>query len=937
MKRNVKGLLNSCLSCILIVLLLYPVCNFHAGIVRAQSESVWQVHQLKVQNENQEGIYPAVVRIKRLGYDGQVFSRQEDKTTGVGGWVDLNSSSIPKSQEWWYEIEVVASGYNTWTGTLRFNWSDNIKVVTLTRSTTPSTKIDTHISIYLTPSQIESNKSTMVTITGTLKSMQSGLGLSNKTVELRWPTSTGQTHVNVTTVSNGNFSHTATIKTTDKGLVFQANFSGDNTHNKSWNQAILKVEPSQSSEPKDTTISISLSPSTGVSGQQTKVTVSGKLTAADSGKGIPSKNVEVKGPHGRTTVVTNDQGVYSLIANFTADSTCAFEANFPGDSSYNKSSNEATFRVEEGQPATLLAALSTPQTSGDTSTQFTFSVSIQGGNPPYTVYLRDRSGQNVVASKSGSLTSYAFNHTFSTPGTYYVHGFAKDASGNTAGTNEITIVVDESAKPKPTGDVKFRGTVTKVFLPDYEVKVEQILDDSTGHLGIGDLAWITAVNKSCVKGTVETGNEVEVYGKPSAKIPGQPQLWLEEAKHYIKVVPPGPSAFQASLAVSPNRGDTATPFIFTVSIQGGKAPYTVSIRDRSGKDIVPSKSASSTSFAFSHTFSAPGTYYVRGFVKDSTGKTAETNDVKVDVEVDWAHRTITFEVLEIQLWKEPKDIYMEYTLTRVEDFSTSWDKVVKTDKLRLDTGTRYRTPSKFRKELSGEFPKEANVKVRIFGPGTFGLLAQYPPSVIYWPIRSGDTQIFDITSEEVTARVRVEYKTSSVPSGDTRGTSKLLATPGADSRGKPSESTTSKATTEEDVSKYGDRSSKSTSPGTPSSATTITTGPTPKPTSIAEKELFDVVDAYIAQTPSELTDGRVPTEEDVFEYIDRYLRGTAEDITHPSTTKPQDTPGETKAVAEEEVFDLIDAYFQDKPSELTGGKVPTEEDVFEYIDLYFSR
>ena len=85
-------------------------------------------------------------------------------------------------------------------------------------------------------------------------------------------------------------------------------------------------------------------------------------------------------------------------------------------------------------------------------------------------------------------------------------------------------------------DTKFRGTVTGVFLPDFEVRVEQVSEDPTNHVGLGDLALIVAVDPSCVKGSIDVGDYVEVYGYPSAKLPGQPQLWLDEGYHYIREI-----------------------------------------------------------------------------------------------------------------------------------------------------------------------------------------------------------------------------------------------------------------------------------------------------------------------------------------------------------------------------------------------------------------
>lgn len=93
------------------------------------------------------------------------------------------------------------------------------------------------------------------------------------------------------------------------------------------------------------------------------------------------------------------------------------------------------------------------------------------------------------------------------------------------------------AKTKPTSeDVVFRGTVTQTT-EGYKVRVEQIMQDSTGHLILGELAWLTPVLPSCVKGTITVGDYVEVCGEAKPKLPGQLQVVeLEKDYHYIMKV-----------------------------------------------------------------------------------------------------------------------------------------------------------------------------------------------------------------------------------------------------------------------------------------------------------------------------------------------------------------------------------------------------------------
>ena len=944
---------------------------------KVTADSTWQTHEVKIQNESNQGIYPATVRVKRLGYDGQTFERQTEYTTGAGGWVTLNSGNMPKEQEWWYEIEVTAAGYNTWTGTLRFTWDNNINVITLSCTTPPapgkvSTLLtvrvnptgippgggtdvtvsgrltradtgagvaeksiilnlpgvytygrtdsggnytysystpnlvvgshpvearfdgdssfsssqaqttlavgpkDTSISISPSPSTVTSGSPTEVSITGKLIDSATKAGIPNKQVEIEWP----EGRTNVTTTGTGAFSHTVSVSPTGNWVI-QGTFWGDSSYTKSWNQAILTVRPPEPSEQKDTTISISLSPSTATSGEPTKVTVSGRLTTSDSGKGIPSKNIEVQWPEGRTNVVTDADGNFSLGVHLTTDKSWVFQATFWGDNVYNKSWNQAILTVRPPEPSTLQVSLTVSPTSGGTSTQFAFSVSVQGGTSPYMVHLRDRSSQNLAASQSGGPRTYTFQHSFPTPGAYYVHGFVRDASGNTAGTNEISITVERGGEPKPTGDVKFCGTVSRIMLPDYEVKVEQILEDPGNHLKIGELAWITAVNQSCVKGTIAVEDYVDVYGKPTMRLPGQPQLWLEQSYHYIRTKEP--PTLQASLTLPSTRGDTSTRFTFNVTVQGGTYPYTIYLRDRNSQDLAPSQSGSSTRYTFKQSFPTPGTYYVHGFVRDADSNTTETNDIRVEVEEEWIYRTIIFEVLNIQLWEEDtsgnskkhKNIHMEYTVQECA-IAVKWGFDLKTDELNLEVGRQYKTPSTFKKERNEELPQKVCIIIRVyeeyFKVGSIQI-ARYPPVLKHHePIKSGETLDFDIYNDRLTAKVRVKYET----------------------------------------------------PLTPPPTTTATVD-----------EAFDLLDDYFENEPSQQTGGRVPTVDDVFQYLDRYFQTPETGTEGPPAVAPPITPQPTTTVSAAEVFNLLDDYFGNHPSALTDGRVPTTEDVFEYLDRYF--
>jgi hypothetical protein len=399
------------------------------------AEDIYQTHEVKIQNVAGQGIYPATVRVKKLGYDGQSFERQTDYTTSTGGWVTLNAGTMPKEQEWWYDLEVTATGYNTWAGTLHFSWDNNSQVITLYSQNPPQpSQANTSLTVQINPANIPPGGGTHVTVSGRLTRADTGAGVAEKSIILNLP----GVYVYSRTNSGGNYSYsynTPNLVTGTHPVV--ARFEGDSSFNSSQAQTTLNVGL------KDTSISITLSQSSVTSGTPTQIQITGKLIDSDTGAGIPDKQIELQWPNGKINVATGSNGDFSYSLTVTTSSNWVFQATFSGDTSYNMSSNQAVLTVGPPQPSALQASLAvSPSTEGDTSTQFTFNITIQGGTSPYTVYLRDRNNQNLVPPQSGS-SPFTLTRTFSTPGTYYAHGFTTDADNTKTGTNEVSILVKQ--------------------------------------------------------------------------------------------------------------------------------------------------------------------------------------------------------------------------------------------------------------------------------------------------------------------------------------------------------------------------------------------------------------------------------------------------------------------------------------------------------------
>jgi hypothetical protein len=567
--------------------------------------------------------------------------------------------------------------------------------------------------------------------------------------------------------------------------------------------------------------------------------------------------------------------------------------------------------------------------SGSFSYQLNNSTSEPGVIQQILVGIVDQSGQSYGVSCAYDGTpavcpdstsgSYSFSFSApSNPGNYSViaaldmHYGCSQAMGQfpSQGNKKQLATITVSGGQPESKDVRFRGTVTTLFLPDYEVKVEQIIDDPTGHLAIGDLAWVTAVNQSCVKGTINVGDYVEVYGKTTAKLPGKPQLWLETAEHYIKVISPQPSALQASLAVSPMSGDTSTQFIFSISIQGGTSLYTVNLRDRSSQDLAPSQSGRSSTYTFKYTFSTPGTYYVHGFARDATGNTAGTNEASI--------------VIKSGITVTPADIASTYSQTLFNQ--NYWAK------------KQGEALSRFSDDFIEGLFDPLDMLASMLGIETYGDAAMAIEEfvTIGSVCQAADYSTLFFLCPMLKCHLQYDFG---------QGFSELasLLQAGADTTSKAAELRSNLQILSQCIdqcpssgllmcSMAGEKACQNllnSAKSAVESAISFLDGLSKEAPSTTTSQISNLLDDYLQNKPSESIGGKVPATEDVSEHMDRYFQTPG-----PTTEVP---PSVTTSGTSSQVFGILDAYFQEKPSELTAGKVPTTEEVFQYLDSYFGR
>jgi len=116
-------------------------------------------------------------------------------------------------------------------------------------------------------------------------------------------------------------------------------------------------------------------------------------------------------------------------------------------------------------------------------------------------------------------------------GTSYLSGGPLQCVGSVVVGGELGSAGDYIKKCEVAEDVKFRGTVTQIFYPDYEVQIEEIL---SGDLNVGAYAWIDVWNDDLIIGSIEVGDFVEVYGECYNFDPERPGIHVNRDYHYIK-------------------------------------------------------------------------------------------------------------------------------------------------------------------------------------------------------------------------------------------------------------------------------------------------------------------------------------------------------------------------------------------------------------------
>jgi hypothetical protein len=195
----------------------------------------------------------------------------------------------------------------------------------------------------------------------------------------------------------------------------------------------------------------------------------------------------------------------------------------------------------------------------DQSFQDTIDTTISNTLKAYTIYARNDDRQSRYY------------------GRLYVDGNLV-ASSDDAGPLTPLVYVIPREQPPPAGYVvKFRGKVAFIASPDYEVNIDRVITDPGNCLRIGVGAWVDVWNPSLIKGSIQVGDMVEVYGDCYNCSPSGPGVSVKWSPHYLREIDGGQSYYTVKFS---SISTTGTRLILMVAVDGGsftKTPFSVKL------------------------------------------------------------------------------------------------------------------------------------------------------------------------------------------------------------------------------------------------------------------------------------------------------------------------------------------------------------------------
>ena len=336
--------------------------------------------------------------------------------------------------------------------------------------------------------------------------------------------------------------------------------------------------------PPTLTASFSYSPSSPQKGQQVT------FTASASG-GTPAYVFSWNFGDNSTGTGASVTHIYTSTGTFVVTLT-ATDSGSPRQTA----TSQQTVTVTNSPPSPLTASFTYSPTSPQTGQQITFSASVNGGTPPYSI------NWNFGDGLTGAGTTV--RHAYSTAGTFSIVLTVKDAS-----------VAQQSTTSQHSVTVTNPPTLTTSFTydPSSPQVSQQITFTASASGGTAPFTY----NWTFGDGSATTGSIVtHTYSSAgtfsvvlTVKDSGSPQQ-TASSQQSVTVSSPAPSPLTSNFDYSPSSPNVGQTVSFIASTTGGTQPYSYSWTLGDG--------STATGPNVSHAYSAAGTFTVVLTGKDSS-------------------------------------------------------------------------------------------------------------------------------------------------------------------------------------------------------------------------------------------------------------------------------------------------------------------------------
>lgn len=420
-------------------------------------------------------------------------------------------------------------------------------------------QISTSLAVSLNPSSIPPNARRRITISGRLTRSDTGAGIADRPIRLDW---TGGL-TTVTTNAEGYYAYSTDVGPyTEGSYEFTARFEGYETPS-------TIFLPSTGSDTLSvgkiaTDLTITLDPSSIEENTITDVTISGRLTRADTGAGLGDKAINFNyGWGGSVSTTTDGDGEYSKIVMVSLSAgSYLVSASFEGDSIYGSSSDTAILYLQEVGKADLVILdifwdPSNPFVGASVS--FSYIIKNQGtkGTTDFTnaLYIN---GERIDIS---SRRSMAAGETLTR---YFTYAWTA-----TEGSHNITVVADDLKEVSESNEANNKISKTLPVWPE-----APILEVSPTSISKTVITGESATETLIILNTGD-GELKDVGLSASGDIAG----WVSFRQTYFSSIPAGQSR-SVTITISVPKGTVERSYpgnILIASTNGGNKSVNITI------------------------------------------------------------------------------------------------------------------------------------------------------------------------------------------------------------------------------------------------------------------------------------------------------------------------------------------------------------------------